>query len=249
RAARQRRAGARRRRAPGDAVDRHRPARLRKDRGIRDCATGPVPRRRGSVAAAMSTAFVTGASGFIGGALTKRLVAEGWRVNARAGGAVVIRPRLVWGPGDKTILPTLADAVRRKRFAWVDGGRHRTSTAHIDNVVEGLLLGAQKGEPGEAYFVTDGESQVFHDFITDLLATQGIAIPERSVPRAVIGAAAFAGEAAWRVLPLPGQPPVTRFGYWFLTQECTIDISRARRDLGYSPVTSVPQGMQELRST
>ena len=32
----------------------------------------------------MSTAFVTGASGFIGGALTKRLVAEGW-TRERAG--------------------------------------------------------------------------------------------------------------------------------------------------------------------
>jgi nucleoside-diphosphate-sugar epimerase len=168
---------------------------------------------------------------------------------ARAGGAVVIRPRLVWGPGDTTILPVLAHAVRKGRFAWVDGGNHRTSTTHVDNVVEGLLLGAQKGEPGEAYFVTDGEPQVFRDFITSLLATQGVEIPDRSLPRSVAGAVAAAGEAAWRVLPLPGQPPLTSFGFWFLSQECTIDISRARRDLGYSPVTSVPQGMQELRST
>jgi nucleoside-diphosphate-sugar epimerase len=318
----------------------------------------------------MSTAFVTGASGFIGGALTKRLIAEGWTVNAlarseksakvvrelgatavkgdlddvgamtegakgadvafhcaahlgewgnasdfervnvtgtanavqaareagvprfvhvgteaalmhgqplvnvdetaplqpdskalysrtkaraeqvaRAGGAVVIRPRLVWGPGDTTILPALTHAVRKRRFAWVDGGRHHTSTTHVDNVVEGLLLGARKGAPGEAYFVTDGEPQVFRDFITSLLATQGVEIPERSLPRSVAGAVTAAGEAAWRVLPLPGQPPLTSFGFWFLSQECTIDISRARRDLGYIPVTSVPQGMQELRST
>jgi nucleoside-diphosphate-sugar epimerase len=168
---------------------------------------------------------------------------------ARAGGAVVIRPRLVWGPGDTTILPALANAVRSKRFAWVNGGRHRTSTTHVDNVVEGLLLGAQKGEPGEAYFVTDGEPQVFRDFISRLVATQGLEIPERSVPRPVIGALAVAGEAAWKALPLRGQPPVTRFGYWFLTQECTIDISRARRELGYSPVISIDQGLEELRST
>jgi nucleoside-diphosphate-sugar epimerase len=168
---------------------------------------------------------------------------------ARAGGAVVIRPRLVWGPGDATILPVLAHAVRKGRFAWVDGGRHRTSTTHVDNVVEGLLLGAKKGEPGEAYFVTDGEPQVFRDFITSLLATQGVEIPDRSLPSSVAGAVTAAGEAAWRLLPLPGQPPLTSFGFWFLSQECTIDISRARRDLGYSPVTSVPQGMQELRST
>jgi nucleoside-diphosphate-sugar epimerase len=168
---------------------------------------------------------------------------------ARAGGAVVIRPRLVWGPGDTTILPALANAVRSKRFAWVDGGRHRTSTTHVDNVVEGLLLGAQKGAPGEAYFVTDGEPQVFRDFVSRLVATQGLEIPERSVPRPVIGALTVAGEAAWKAFPLRGQPPVTRFGYWFLTQECTIDIARARRELGYSPVISIDQGLEELQST
>ena len=31
-----------------------------------------------------TTVLVTGASGFIGGALTKRLIAEGWSVNALA---------------------------------------------------------------------------------------------------------------------------------------------------------------------
>jgi nucleoside-diphosphate-sugar epimerase len=167
---------------------------------------------------------------------------------ARAGGAVVIRPRLVWGPGDTTILPTLTHAVRSKRFAWVDGGRHRTSTAHVDNVVEGLMLGAEKGTPGEAYFVTDGEPQVFREFVTRLLGTQGVEIPDRSMPHAVASAVTVAGEAAWGVLPLPGQPPLTRFGFWFLTQDCTIDISRARRELGYSPVTSIDDGMEELRS-
>jgi nucleoside-diphosphate-sugar epimerase len=168
---------------------------------------------------------------------------------ARAGGAVVIRPRLVWGPGDTTILPALSDAVRRNRFAWIGGGTHRTSTTHVNNVIEGLMLGAQKGEPGEAYFVTDGEPQVFREFVTRLLATQDIQAPDKSVPRPIPGALATIGEAAWRVLPLPGQPPVTRLAYWLASQECTIDISRARRDLGYSPVTSVDQGMEELRST
>ena len=58
---------------------------------------------------------------------------------------VVIRPRLVWGPGDTTILPALVEAVKAGRFAWIGGGRHTTSTTHVDNVVEGLLLGAERG--------------------------------------------------------------------------------------------------------
>ena len=55
---------------------------------------------------------------------------------------VVVRPRLVWGPGDTTILPALAAAIERGRFAWIGGGRHLTSTTHVDNIVEGLVLGA-----------------------------------------------------------------------------------------------------------
>jgi nucleoside-diphosphate-sugar epimerase len=51
------------------------------------------------------------------------------------------------------------------------------------------------------------------------------------------------------VLPLPGQPPITRLAYWLASQECTIDISRARRELGYIPVISVDQGLEELQST
>jgi nucleoside-diphosphate-sugar epimerase len=181
-------------------------------------------------------------------ALYPRTKARAERV-ARDGGAVVVRPRLVWGVGDTTILPALADAVRRGRFAWIGGGGHRTSTTHVDNVVEGLLLGARKGEPGEAYFVTDGEPQVFREFVTRLLATQGIDAPARSLPRGLAAGLARMGEGAWRALPLPGQPPITRLAFWLASQECTIDISRARRDLGYSPVTSVERGMEELRST
>ena len=48
------------------------------------------------------------------------------------------------GPGDTTILPVLVDDGRSGRFAWIGGGRHLTSTTHVDNVVEGLVLAAEQ---------------------------------------------------------------------------------------------------------
>jgi nucleoside-diphosphate-sugar epimerase len=54
-----------------------------------------------------------------------------------------------------------------------------------------------------------------------------------------------AGEALWR-LPLPGRPPVTRFAFWASSQECTIDISKARRELGYEPIKGREAGLAEL---
>ncbi len=63
--------------------------------------------------------------------------------------------------------------VEAGHFAWVGGGRNVTDTTHVDNVVEGLILAAEKGRPGEAYFVTDGEPVVFREFVTALLRDAG----------------------------------------------------------------------------
>lgn len=161
---------------------------------------------------------------------------------------VVVRPRFVWGVGDTTVLPSLVEAVNRGRFSWIDGGRHRTSTTHVENAVEGLVLGAERGRSGEAYFVTDGEPVVFRDFVTRLLETQGVTPPDKSAPRAVLGPVAAAAETAWRLLPLRGAPPINRFAYWVASLETTIDISKARSELGYSPVKSIDEGLEELRA-
>jgi nucleoside-diphosphate-sugar epimerase len=160
---------------------------------------------------------------------------------------VVVRPRFVWGRGDTTLLPAMVAMVRAGRFAWIGGGRHRTSITHVENVVEGLMLAATHGTPGNAYFVTDGEAVVFREFVSELLDTQGVKAPNRNIPAPLAGALAVGGEAAWRLLPLPGSPPVTRFAYWVSTQECTIKIDKARSQLGYKPIKSRPEGLAELR--
>jgi nucleoside-diphosphate-sugar epimerase len=161
---------------------------------------------------------------------------------------VVVRPRFVWGRGDTTLLPELVEMVRSGRFRWVGDGRHLTATTHVDNTVEGLWLAATRAPAGGVYFVTDGDPVVFRDFLTELLGTQGVTIPDKSVPPAVAGLVARAAERIWRVLRRPGSPPLTRFAVWVSSQECTIDISRAERELGYRPVTSRAEGMAGLAS-
>jgi nucleoside-diphosphate-sugar epimerase len=161
---------------------------------------------------------------------------------------VVVRPRFVWGRGDTTLVPAMAEMVRAGRFRWIGGGRHLTATTHVDNTVEGLVLGARRGKPGNAYFVTDGSAVVFRDFVTALLATQGVQAPDATLPVPAARALAAAGEAAWRVLPLPGAPPLTRFALWVSSLECTLDDSKARAELGYRPVITREHGLTELQA-
>jgi nucleoside-diphosphate-sugar epimerase len=159
---------------------------------------------------------------------------------------VVVRPRLVWGPGDAT-MPALIDAVERGRFRWISEGHHLTSTTHVDNAVEGLILAAENGRRGSVYFITDGDPVVFREFITGLLATQGVVPPDDSLPAPFMRVAAAACERAWRVLGREGTPPITRIAYWVTGLETTIDITRARRELGYLPKRTIADGLAELR--
>jgi nucleoside-diphosphate-sugar epimerase len=160
---------------------------------------------------------------------------------------VVLRPRFVWGAGDTTLVPGIVGMVKSGRFAWIGGGRQLTDTTHVDNVVEGLLLAAENGRSGEAYFVTDGDRVVFREFVSALIETQGLEPPTRSVPAAVAGPLAAAAESTWRLLHLGGEPPLTRFAVWLSSQECTINIAKARSELGYEPIRDRESGLAELR--
>ena len=167
--------------------------------------------------------------------------------NADGFATVVVRPRFVWGPGDTTVLPSIVEMIEKGKFAFIGGGRHRTSTTHVDNTVEGLILAADKGTPGAAYFVTDGEPIVFREWIEKLVATRGVEAPDKSVPKPVAGAVAAGGETLFKLLRRTDKPPpLTRMAYWVSSLECTLDDSAARSELGYVPVITREQGLTDL---
>ncbi len=168
------------------------------------------------------------------------------RANGPELSTVIIRPRLIWGPGDTSLLPQITATVRAGKFAWMDGGRYLTSTCHVDNVVEGALLAAEKGTPGAIYFLTDGPPTEMRGFLGALIASQGLEVPTRSVPHWVARAAATASEAFARLVP-SHRPALTRTAVGLLGHEVTVDDGKARRELGYRGRKSVEDGLAELR--
>jgi nucleoside-diphosphate-sugar epimerase len=160
---------------------------------------------------------------------------------------VVVRPRFVWGKGDTSLLPQIVDMTKAGKFAWIGGGGQLTATTHIDNTVEGLVLAAERGKPGAVYFVTDGDPVVFREFVSELIRTQGVEPPTRTMPLGLARAAAAVAESAWKTLRLGSRPPLTRFTVWVSALECTIDDSRARSELGYREVMTRERGLEEMR--
>jgi nucleoside-diphosphate-sugar epimerase len=154
---------------------------------------------------------------------------------------VAIRPRFIWGKGDTSLLPQLVEAVKRKRFGWIGGGHYLTSTCHVANVVEGALLAADKGKPGAIYFLTDGTPVEFRDFITRMLATQGVDAGTREVPRWL--AKSLAALTGWMA-----NPPVTKSALALVGHEVTVVDAKARAELGYTGHVSIDAGLDAMRS-
>ncbi len=161
-----------------------------------------------------------------------KAVAEKIVLDANAPGfaTVSIRPRFVWGPGS-FLVEGLAAAAKAGEFAWIDGGRHTTDVTFVENAVEGLVLGWQRGRPGQAYFVTDRHRVTLRDFLETQFEIYGAdaAIPDMDAETA-------AGE-----VPVPAR--------WFLGQECTLRMDKAVLELGYEPVVEYAAGLDAVRNS
>lgn len=162
--------------------------------------------------------------------------------------ALSIRPRLVWGPRDATVLPVVLKMAKAGSFKWLDGGRHRTSTTHVRNLVHALSLALEQGRGGQAYFVADDGTRTVREFLTALAATQGVSLEGAgSVPGWLARPLAGAVELPWRLLGLSGTPPMTRFAVTMMSASVTVRCDKARTELGYAPVLTFDEGLAQLR--
>lgn len=145
------------------------------------------------------------------------------------------------------MLSQLEHAVNAGRFMWIGGGRYPTSTCHVDNLCEGLVLAAEKGVGGEVYFVTDGKPVELRSFVTAMLRTRGVDAGERSVPHAVALTLATVSELIWDLLRIPTPPPATRMAVRLFGEPVTVRDDKARRELGYRGAVTREQGLATLR--
>jgi hypothetical protein len=165
---------------------------------------------------------------------------------ARGFETIVVRPRMIWGEGDKTILPVVSEMAAAGKFAWIDGGRAMTSTTHIDNLVAALDLALTQGRPGETYFVVDGPPLPIRDFLSAYLRTAGVELGEKSVPGWLARTLANVVEPLFRLANSSAPPPITRFTAHIMSRDCTINDAKARAELQYSPIISVEEGLARL---
>ncbi len=174
--------------------------------------------------------------------------------NDAALATVALRPRLIWGPGDQQLLPRLVERARAGRLRLVGDGENLIDTTYIDNAAQAHFDAFDHLAPGaacagRAYFISNGEPKPVREIVNALLQAAGAPAVTKAVPFRVAYAIGAACEAAWTVLPLRGEPPLTRFLAEQLSTTHWYDMAPATRDFGYVPRVSISEGLERLRDS
>jgi nucleoside-diphosphate-sugar epimerase len=173
--------------------------------------------------------------------------------NGPALATVALRPHLVWGPRDPHFLPRLVARRRAGRLLRIGDGRNMVDGTYIDNAVAAHLLAAQRLAPGapcagKAYFIANGEPMPAWELVDGLLEAAGEPRVVGAVPAWLAYGVGAVLEGMHGLLPLPGEPAMTRWVARELATTHWFDLAAARRDLGYEPAVSTREGLDRLRA-
>ncbi|MFH2219903.1 MAG: NAD-dependent epimerase/dehydratase family protein [Pseudomonadota bacterium] len=164
---------------------------------------------------------------------------------------IVLRPHLIWGPGDNHLVPRIIE--RAKRLKRVGDGENLVDTVYIENAAHAHILAADSLNinpelSGNIYFISQGEPVPLWDMVNDILKAGGLPPVKRSISRKTARIIGAMLEFVYGALKLKGEPQMTRFLADELATAHWFDISAARRDLGYAPLVSTEEGLRRLEA-
>ncbi len=184
-------------------------------------------------------------------ARTKQVTEEELFALRRKGYQVIVfRPRAVYGPHDKTIVPRILRLSEKKRFPLIGGGQALTDITYVDNFVD--LVRTSLTAPDDAwnrvYNVSNGEPIRIRDWFAAVLEIFDRPFRPKNIPVGAAKLVAGLMEAAGR-LPLgPKKPSLTRFSVGYMAKSMTLSIDSARKYLNYSPAVGNQEGFERYAS-
>lgn len=150
----------------------------------------------------------------------------------------VLRPRAIYGAGDKVLLPRLLKLVRRGRMIRPGDMNVQTSLTHFSNFAQAAGRCLQDARTGTSiYNVADDDVYVLYDAVRELLlALRDAPLAERKIPLWI-----------FRLLSLAQVGEVTPMFVDTMSKSLVLDTSLIRKELGYTPGMNLNRSLPELQ--
>ena len=156
----------------------------------------------------------------------------------------ILRPATIYGPRGSAFVTDIVSLLRDRSMALFDRGRERGGFCYVDNVAQAMIDAAlSPATIGRTYNITDGTNVTWKHYVSELAAGLGLKQPWIQLPSILAMQVGHAMETAYRYLPLPGRPLLTRHAVLLLSRDQEYPTGRAQRDFGFSPAISFAEGM------
>ena len=158
----------------------------------------------------------------------------------------ILRPPMVYGPGDPGNLPRLASVIRKGvplPFGAVSNAR---SVVFVGNLVHAIMLLLER-EPGngDIFYVADDTPLSTADLAREIGSALGTPARIIPVPKRVLTSLARAGDLIAKARGFP----FTSRELNKLTGTLVVDDSKLRRASGYKPLVTTPAGIRATFSS
>jgi nucleoside-diphosphate-sugar epimerase len=162
---------------------------------------------------------------------------------------VTLRPRALIGRGDTIIMPRLIRAFEEGKLKIIGDGKNIVDLTSLANVAESIELALFVNDAGlnQIYNITNGEPVQLWETIEKVLTLLGHEMNKKKVPYSVVKFASQIMELKAKLTNYK-EPALTTYGVGILAKSFTMEISKAKSHLGYSPKISTDEAIDEFVS-
>jgi nucleoside-diphosphate-sugar epimerase len=157
-----------------------------------------------------------------------------------------IRPRGIYGEYDETIFPKIIKLANKGSMPLIKNGQSIIDITYVKNVVHSidLAIKAKKECEGNFYNITDGTPKKVIDILNYVFKSIDKKVVYKKINYNFIKYIAIILEKY--SLLTNKEPLITKYSISLLAFDQTLNIDKAKKDLGYEPIYSFEEGIKNF---
>lgn len=160
-------------------------------------------------------------------------------------GPVNLRPRGIYGAGEETLLPRLLSAARQRPLPLLRNGVASIDLTHVRDVLSAVeaALCPDRAISGQTFNISGGEVIPVREIVERVCMAFAVPVRWRRTPFPLALVAARLAEQVSLVRLRPTEPLVTPYTLGLFAFRQSLDISKARKVLGWQPQIGFAEGL------
>lgn len=159
---------------------------------------------------------------------------------------VIIRPRGLFGIGDTSLVPRLINANSKIGIPLFNDGKNIVDITCVENVAYSLRLAMEKEEAnGNIYNITNGDPTEFKNILDKLFTELEERANYRKMNINLMYFVASVIELFYKLFRIYKEPMITKYTIATLGYSQSLNIEKAKKDLGYNPKITLEEGIKK----